>query len=164
VQITNLKDMYIAELQELCSLEAQLSTALIRIADVASHRSLKSALRHHRQQSKHQGERLDKLLQMDRADPSEHTDQAVEALIGETDKMLDMVAGDELRDAALTASVQKIKHYEIAAYGTAAALAGQLDFRDDQRLLHDSLEEEKEMDVFLTRLAKGEINQEALAA
>ena len=56
------------------------------------------------------------------------------------------------------------KHYEIAAYGTAAALAGQLDLRDEQRTLHDSIEEEKEMDIQLTRLAKGEVNQDALAA
>ena len=164
MQITNFKDMYIAELQKLRSLEAQLSTALTRIADMALHRSLKSVLRHHREQTQRQGARLSKLLQKYAANPREHKDQAVGSLIAETDKMLDMVAGHELRDAALTASVQKIKHYEIAAYGTAAALAGQLDLRDDQRLLHESLEEEKEIDVFLTRLAKGEINQEALAA
>jgi ferritin-like metal-binding protein YciE len=164
VQITNFNDMYIAELQELRSLETQLSNALDRLADMASHASLKSELTRHRQQSEHQVERLEKLLQKRGANPREHTDQAMQALIGETDKMLRMVEGDDLRDAALIASVQKIEHYEIAAYGTAAALAGQLDFRDDQRLLHESLEEEKEMDMLLTSLAKAEINQDALAA
>ena len=68
------------------------------------------------------------------------------------------------RDAGLIASAQKIEHYEIAAYGTAAALAGQLDLREDQRMLHGSLEEEKQMDVLLTELAKGEVNPDALAA
>lgn len=64
----------------------------------------------------------------------------------------------------LIASAQKIEHYEIAAYGTAAALAGQLDLRDEQNMLHMSLEEEREFDAVLTRLAKGEINRDALAA
>jgi len=52
------------------------------------------------------------------------------------------VKGNDLHDAALIASAQKVEHYEIAAYGTAAALAGQLGLKDDQRLLNESLEEE----------------------
>jgi ferritin-like metal-binding protein YciE len=78
--------------------------------------------------------------------------------------MLTMLKGDDLRDAGLIASAQKLEHYEIAAYGTAAALAGQLDLRDDQKLLHQSLEEEKQADALLTKLAKGEVNRDAIAA
>ena len=74
-----------------------------------------------------------------------HTDQAV----SETEKMLSLLEGDDLRDAGLIASAQKLEHYEIAAYGTAAALAGQLELRDDQRVLHDSLEEERTIDAVL---------------
>jgi ferritin-like metal-binding protein YciE len=61
-------------------------------------------------------------------------------------------------------AAQKLEHYEIAAYGTVAALAGQLDLRDDQQMLHESLEEEKQADVRLTKLAKREVNPDALAA
>ena len=82
----------------------------------------------------------------------------------ETAKMLSMLNDNNLRDAGLIASAQKLEHYEIAAYGTAAALAGQLDLRDEQRMLHESLEEEKETDALLTKLAKGEVNQDSLAA
>jgi ferritin-like metal-binding protein YciE len=78
--------------------------------------------------------------------------------------MVSLLKGDDLRDAGLIASVQKIEHYEIAAYGTAAALAGQLNLRDDQRMLHENLEEERKTDALLTKLAKGEVNQAALAA
>ena len=87
----------------------------------------------------------------------------MQALINETEKMIAMVKGDDLRDAALIASAQKVEHYEIAAYGAAANLAGQLDLRDDQRILHESLKQEKEADAELTKLAKGEVNQVALA-
>jgi len=65
--------------------------------------------------------------------------------------------------AGLIASAQKLEHYEIAAYGSAAALAGQLELRDDQHLLHESLDEEKRMDALLTSLAKSQINQDAVA-
>jgi ferritin-like metal-binding protein YciE len=78
--------------------------------------------------------------------------------------MLSLLEDDNLRDAGLVASAQKLEHYEIAAYGTAAALASQLELRDDQRMLHDGLEEEWKTDAALTKLAKGEVNQDAAAA
>src|SRR5580704_2481933 len=73
----------------------------------------------------------------------------MEGLVHETEKMLGILKGNELRDAGLIASAQKLEHYEMAAYGTAAALAGQLDFRDDQRTLHVSLEDERQADLLL---------------
>jgi len=88
----------------------------------------------------------------------------MEALLNETEKMPSLLEDDNLRDAGLIASAQKLEHYEIAAYGTAAALASQLELRDDQRMLHDSLEEERKTDAALTKLAKGEVNQDAAAA
>jgi ferritin-like metal-binding protein YciE len=124
-------------------LEGQLADALRRMAEVASHQSLKNALMHHREETQVQRKRLESILQKHGANPRAHTDQAMQALVNETDKMLAMLKGNDLRDAGLIASAQKLEHYEIAAYGTAAALAGQLDLRDDQRMLHESLEEEK---------------------
>jgi len=75
--------------------------------------------------------------------------------------MLGILGGDDLRDAGLIASAQKLEHYKIAAYGT-AALAGQLDLRDEQKMLHRSLDEEREFDVLLTRIAKREVNPDAI--
>jgi ferritin-like metal-binding protein YciE len=164
MQITNFKDLYIAELQEMRSLEGQLGEALMRMAEVASNPTLKSVLMDQREQALAQEQRLGSMLSRHDANPRAHTDQAMQALVGEAEKMLTMVKGNDLRDAAMIASAQKIGHYQIAAYGTAAALAGQLDLRDDQRTLHQSLEEEKEADEALTQLAKGEVNQDAVAA
>ena len=164
MQIKNFKDMYIAELQEHANMESQIDIALKRMAAASSHPSLKRELLRHRAETKEQGKRLQSILQNHGAKLRAHTDQAMEALVNETQKMLSLLEGDDLRDAGLIASAQKLEHYEIAAYGTAAALAGQLDLRDDQRMLHDSLEEERKADVALTELAKGEVNQDAAAA
>lgn len=163
MQIKSFKDMYVVELQELANMESQLADALKWMADAATHPSLKKELMRHRDETKEQGKRLQSILQNHGAKLRAHTDQAMQALVNETKKMLSLLEGD-LRDAGLIASAQKLEHYEIAAYGTAAALAGQLDLRDDQRLLHDSLEEERKADAALTKLAKNEINQHALAA
>jgi len=154
MKITNFKDMYIAELQELVSMEGQLTDELSRMAAAASHP----------EETQVQRQRLESILQKHGANPRAHTDQTMQALVNETEMMLGMLKGNDLRDAGLIASAQKLEHYEIAAYGTVAALAGQLDLRDDQQMLHESLEEEKQADVRLTKLAKGEVNPDALAA
>ena len=161
MEINNFKDMYLAELQELVSVESQLADALLRMAAAATHPALKDLLIHHRAETETQKQRLVTILQKHGADPEVHTDQAMQALVKETRKMLGMLTGDDLRDAGMLASAQ---HYEIAAYGTAAALAGQLDLRDEQKMLHRTLDEEKQIDALLTELAKREVNPDALAA
>ena len=163
MEIKSFKNMYLAELQELMSVEAQLAEALPRMAEATSHPALKQALLDHAEETAVQKQRLGSILQKHGAVAQTHTDQAMQALLTETRKMFNILKGDDLRDAGIIASVQKLEHYEIAAYGTAAALAGQLEFRDDQRVLHDSLEEEKKTDLVLTQLAKREVNRDALA-
>lgn len=164
MQIRNFEEMYIAELQELVSVEQQMENALLRMAGASSHASLRAILEQHGRETIVQGERLRAILQKHGADPQLGTDQAMQALINETGKMLTILKLDELRDAGIIASAQKLKHYEIAAYGTAAALAGQLEFREDQRLLHNTLEQERRTDELLTKLAKTEVNRDAIAA
>jgi ferritin-like metal-binding protein YciE len=164
MQINSFKDLYLAGLQELLSVEIQLADALLRMAGVAAHPSLKRALIHHRTETETAALRVMTIVKKHGADETAHIDQAMQALIVETLKMMMLLQSDDLRDAGLIASAQKIEHYKIAAYGTAAALAGQLNLRDEQDLLHMSLEEERKFDAVLTGLAKGEINRDALVA
>lgn len=162
--IASFRDMYLAELQELRSVEAQLTDALHRMAESASHRELKDALLHQCGETETRRDRLEALIERHGANPREHTDQAMQAMVREGEKMLSLLDGGDLRDAGIIASAQRVEHYEIAAYGTAAALAGQLDLRDDQKVLHESLDEERRADALLTSLAKETINPAAVAA
>jgi ferritin-like metal-binding protein YciE len=164
MQISKFMDMYIAELQELASAAKLFTDALQRMASVASHPQLKEALSKHREETRAQAERLESILRAHGAPSRAHTDQAMQALINETKKMLDILKGKDLRDSGLIASAQKLEHYEMAAYGTAASLAGQLDLRNEQRVLRESLEEEKKADALLSRLATTAINQAARTA
>lgn len=163
MQISNFRDLYIAELQELYSVESQLVRNLPGMAEVAAHPDLKDALLQHFTETQAQKARLDAILRQHGADPKGHTDQAMQALVAETAKMLKILQGAELRDAGLIASTQKLEHYEIAAYGTVAALAGQLDLHDDQKALHQSLDEERTADARLTEIARRRINAQAAA-
>src|SRR3989337_3626770 len=101
MQISNFKDMYLAELQELVSVETQLADALLRMAGAATHPDLKRLLVHHRAETEIQRERLVSILDMHGASPTAHTDQAMQTLITEAKKMLTILTADDLRDAAL---------------------------------------------------------------
>ncbi len=164
MQIASLKDLYIAELQELISVETQLAEALPRLAEVASHTTLKKALMQQGNDTEIQKERLIAIVHEHGADPLAHTDQAMQALLTETGKMVAMLNDTDILDAGLIASMQKVAHYEMAAFGTAAALAGQLGLREEQAMLHSSLEEERHADRILTLLAKRDVNPNAMAA
>jgi len=163
MHITSLRELYLAELQELSDGERQLVEMLKLMMEVVSSDSMLQLLHKLQKEAIRQEQRLNMLLQDHGVDASTHADQAMEALINETKKMSEMTA-DGLRNAALIASLQKVEHYEIAAYGSIATLAGQLGFGDDQRLLHRSLQEERRADKLLTGLAKAGINEEARAA
>jgi ferritin-like metal-binding protein YciE len=164
MKIRSLEDMYIAELQELASVERQMAECLVQVANRTSHPVLKSTLLDRRAESATQKERLESILQKHGANPEAHIDQTMQALIYETERMLPMLEGMGLRDAGLIASLQRLEHYEIAAYGTAAALANQLKLPDDEKILRESLEEEKDADAALTDLAESEVNPDARAA
>jgi ferritin-like metal-binding protein YciE len=164
MQITIFRDLYLAELQELRDMKRQLTSAHERFGAAAASQRLAGIFNQHREETREQVERLEGLLRQHKADPQAHTDQAMEALVRESEKMLSVIPKGELRDAALIASAQKIAHYEIAAFGSAAALAGQQDLRDDQTMLHGFAEQEKKTDAMLTQLAKGAINGGAAKA
>ena len=95
MEITNFKDMYLSELQELASVESQLADSLLHMAEVASHPALKNALLHHREETQVQKDRLESILQKHGANPKAHTDQAMQALLKETGKMLTMLKGND---------------------------------------------------------------------
>ena len=115
MKIKNFKDMYIAELQKLMSMESQIDIALKRMADAASHPSLKRTVAAPR--------RDEGAEQAPAIDPAEARREiarshrsAMEALLNETEKTLWLLEDDTLRGSGLIASAQKLEHYEIAAY------------------------------------------------
>jgi ferritin-like metal-binding protein YciE len=84
-------------------------THLLRMAGAASHPALKRLLIHHRTETETQKERLVTILQKHGASPTAHTDQAMQTLVTETKKMLTILKADDLRDAGLIASAQKLE-------------------------------------------------------
>jgi len=163
MQVHNFQQLYVAELQELRSSEAQMGQVLEKASNAAEHKELKQMLHEQRERSRVQLRRLDDLILLHNSEPRAHKDQAMTALAHEVEKMTAMLKSPALRDAGLISSLQRLGHYEIAAYGTAATYAKMLGFSDDQKMLHQSADGEKSADQRLTGLAERLVNRDALA-
>jgi ferritin-like metal-binding protein YciE len=91
---------------------------------------------------------------------SEHCD-GMEGLISEGSEIAEAKGDGDARDAALIGAAQRVEHYEIAAYGTARALARQLGHTDAAKLLDQTLDEESAADEKLTQIAEASVNSAA---
>jgi ferritin-like metal-binding protein YciE len=76
--------------------------------------------------------------------------------------MIEEEADDEVKDAGLISAAQRVEHYEMAGYGTARAYAELLGDQEAARLLQTTLEEERQTDQKLSKLAKSAINVAAV--
>jgi ferritin-like metal-binding protein YciE len=159
-EIETLRDMRLAELQELYSAELQLQSLLPELAAAAHNVRLRQRLNDYAAEI---GPRLGILEGQIRhfdADPTEHPDQAMQALVVEARKMM-RVANADVRDAGLIASVQRLLHYRIAACGTVAAYARALGETYHAGALAGLSSRDKEVDEQLTELAEHIINPSA---
>jgi ferritin-like metal-binding protein YciE len=163
MNVTSLRDLYIAELQETRSVEGQLIEALPRMADVAGHPELKQGIQTHLEETRAHQSRVEEILRRHNAEPREHVDQAMQAMLQEAEKWATMVQDRDLRDAGIIASAQRVEHYEIAVYGSLATWAKQLSLDEDLQTLLAILEEEKRTDERLSALAKRMVNPDAAA-
>ena len=87
--------------------------------------------------------------------------KAVECFINEAEDITGHIKPGVVRDAAIIAILQKIKHHEIACYGTMRAYAIALREEDVVMLLEQTLAEEKQGDLALSHIAESHINIEA---
>ena len=89
------------------------------------------------------------------------TCEAINGILAEGESILEDFGGSEACDASLVAAAQAVEHYEIVRYGTLKTWAQELDMRDAEQLLDQSLQEEKKTDQLLTELAEARANKKA---
>jgi ferritin-like metal-binding protein YciE len=161
MKMTTLEDLFVHELKDIYHGEKQLVRALPKMAKAASSESLRDAILHHLEETKMQVERLDEVFRHFEVSARGVKCVAMEGLIEEGSEMLESNLEESVKDAAIIASAQKVEHYEIASYGTLVAFARQLDYPEAERLLSQTLEEEKAADSTLTEIAESQVNMEA---
>ena len=162
-RLDSLESMYEAELQELHSAEGQLCGLANDLARTMSHPELAFRLQEYATELQARRTDLESLLARIDADLPGEADDAMRALIDETEKMWRVCAAN-VRDAAVTASVQRIMHYKIAGYGAIAAYAKALGRETEAAHFAQLADRDKAVDAELSELAKGTLNPEAAVA
>ncbi len=164
--LDTLHDLLEMELFDLYSAEKQIEQILPKLANTAASPDLRDAFEDDLRVTEQQLNRLDQILEMLDLSPDERVSSGMQGMIGELERILSEEAEPAVKDAAMIASVQKIKHYQIAAYGSAKTYAHDLGLKNIEKLLRRTLEEASSTDKHLTRIAQGGIfstgiNQEA---
>jgi ferritin-like metal-binding protein YciE len=160
-KIDSAEMLYTAAIAKLKSAEQQGLKAYDTMLQKAKSPELKQALQQHRQETEQQVQRLEQIQQRAGGQQMQVDDQIVQTIIQENEKMQSMIQDESVSDASLIAGAQIAEHYEIAAYGTAAAHAKLLGRQEDLQLLQQTLQEEKKTDELLTQIAERSVNQKA---
>ncbi len=156
----NLKKLFVEELKDMYSGEAQILKALPKLVKAAHNDELRDALEEHLEVSRGHKERLEKIFEELGIPAKAKTCEGLKGIIAEGDSTVEE-AGDKVIDAAIIASAQKVEHYEMATYGTLRTWAQQIGEDRAASLLEQTLNEEKEADSKLTELAESFANAEA---
>ena len=177
-KMNDLKALLEHEIHDLVSAEEQIIEAMPAMIEKAQNAGLKKALQQHLAVTEKQRTRLDKVQSLlNKGQKNEEEKgflsglfekigggekcKGMEGIITEGQKIMKADMNAEVMDAAIIACSQKIEHYEICGYGTLKAYARELNLKEVESLLEETLNEEYEADNLLTKLALGDINEMA---
>jgi ferritin-like metal-binding protein YciE len=151
-----LKDAHSAERQALRCMQKALRKA--------SAEALREGIQLHIEQTQGQIERVEQAMENMSVRPGRKVCEAMRGLVEEAQHEIE--EHDEkgpILDLVIVAGMQRIEHYEIAAYGTGIAFAQAVGEKEVAALLTETLEEEKQTDLKLTEVTQKSIMPEALA-
>ena len=157
-----MNDLFLHFLKDVYYAERQVSKALPKMAKAAQAPELRQAFMHHREETQHHIERLQKVFEALGKRAQGVTCEAINGIIEEGEELLDeMKQPSAVRDAGLVANGQAVEHYEMARYGSLIAWATTIGNQELVTLFQETLAEEKQADTLLNQLAGKEINQQA---
>ena len=162
MSVATAEELFVDELKDIYSAEKQAVKAFPRLTKAVQSEELKHAMQEHLEQTKGQIERLDRIFEILEKRPAGKTCEGMKGLVEEAQSQVEEIEKGPVLDCAMIGALQRIEHYEIAAYGTAATLAEAMGKDEVKELLGETLEEEKETDERLTQVSQS-VNSEALS-
>jgi ferritin-like metal-binding protein YciE len=162
-KMQNLEALYHRELRQLLSAEELISIKTPFFTERAKDSELQQVLRKQSEGAERQAVRLREILNRAGSESGPIKCKVIYALFEEAEDLIKDAAHESVRDAVLISEAQRIKHYEIAAYGAIGQFARILDRAEDERMLDEAMREEGEAAKQLSRIAE-RVNPAAKAA
>lgn len=160
-QVDGLRELFVDSLKDIYWAEKALTKALPKMAKKATSENLINTINDHLTVTEGHVDRLEQVFNIIGEKATAQKCEAMEGLIKEGESIVEETQKGAVRDAGIISASQKIEHYEIATYGTLAAFAQTLEEDEALELLQQTLDEEKEADTLLTKIAYNNINFEA---
>ncbi len=152
-KLPDLRALYIRQIRLLLSAEEQMVRELPRMIELATDLQVKEGIQSHLQETETQVARLRDILNHIAGEAEPLKCNVVAALFAEAEDMAEDSSHDEVRDAALIASMQRIEHYEMAAYGSVRHFARALGRDGEAEALDQTIHEESHADHLLAGIA-----------
>ena len=151
----NLQDVYADELKDLWSANDQMTKVVQVMAGKAHDPKLKQALEKSLTGIKKHAETLKALLSQSGEEAQMEYCKGMEGLVKEATKHVTQEAPSDgqLLDVVIIAQYQRMSHYGLAGFGTAAAYAKALGMKDDHTKLADIVSDIYRGDEYATALA-----------
>lgn len=161
----DLQEIYIDELKDLYSANDQMKRVVKKLASKASDPQLKDMLTKSQGGIEQHTTLIKELLATHEEKVSKEHCKGMEGLVAEATKHALEEGPDKgaLLDVIMIAQYQRMSHYGIAGFGTAAAYAAALGLKDDQKKLKAATKDIYGADEFMTRLAEASVNLKAEA-
>ncbi|MFP5435833.1 MAG: ferritin-like domain-containing protein [Alphaproteobacteria bacterium] len=159
----SLQDVYIDELKDLWSANDQMLKVIKKITAKASDAALKDMLTKSQEGIASHTAILKELIAGQDEKVSKDHCKGMEGLAAEAIKHVIEEGPDKgpVLDVLIIAQYQRMTHYGIAGFGTAAAFAKALGLKDDNKKLRDATNDIYASDAFMTKLAETSVNLEA---
>ncbi|MCW3119397.1 MAG: hypothetical protein JWM28_3479 [Chitinophagaceae bacterium] len=162
ISSSRLQEFFIDSLKDIYWAEKHLTKALPKMQKAATTAQLQEAIEMHLGQTMDHVTRLEQVFEIVGEKPVAKKCDAMEGLTKEADSIVEETEdGTMTRDAAIILAAQKVEHYEIATYGGLVQYATLLGYDDAATILQSTLDEEKETDESLTKIAENDINWQA---
>lgn len=159
----NLQELYVEELKDLWSANDQMQRLVKKMADKPDSPKLKSLLSKSERGISEHTNVLKQLLAANDAEVAKEHCKGMAGLVEEAKKHVLEEAPEQgpLLDAVIIAQYQRMTHYGIAGFGTAAAYAEALGRADDAEKLQRATKEIYRGDEYASTLAETSINLKA---
>ena len=164
MSVKTMDDLFVATLKDIYYAEKQILKALPGMVKKANSSELKDALETHRGETEGQVDRLDQVFKLLDVPARGKKCEAIEGIIEEAKEHMKEIEDDRVLDAGMISSAQAVEHYEICRYGTLIEWAKDLGHKNAVGLLQKNLDEEKNADRLLSRIARSSSNPKAMAA
>jgi ferritin-like metal-binding protein YciE len=156
-----LNDAFYETLRDVLYAEKQALKACEKSSKAATIPELKQAFEQHAQETEGQIDRLQQIFELINRPARAKTCEAMQGIMTEMEEDLADFGTTPAADAVIIGCGQAIEHYEIARYGMLISWAKQLGQADAATLLGETLEEEKNADALLTKIAESSANAAA---